>query len=187
MNQIFIKTKRLIIKPISLNDVHHMFEYRAHENVARFQSFRPKTMADVEAFIKNNPFEFNTENSWFQLGVFLNQMLIGDIGIHFVGPENKQCEIGYTIGEAYQKKGYGKESVWGITNYLFKEMNKHRISASLDPKNEASIALLESLGFRKEGLFKKSVLNNGIWEDDLVYAKLNEEWDVMPSINWTDK
>lgn len=172
-----IKTARLFIKPITLNDAQDMFEYRTLENAARFQSFRPKTMADIEAFIHNNNSEFNIENSWFQVGVFLKQKMIGDIGIHFVGPANKQCEIGYTIGESYQKKGYGKESVRGVVDYLFQKMNKHRIVASLDPKNEASIALLESLGFRKEGLFKKSLLNHGIWEDDLIYALLNEEWE----------
>jgi len=37
---------------------------------------------------------------------------------------------------------------------------------------------LESIGFRKEGLFKKSILNQGTWEDDLIYAILNEEWNI---------
>ncbi len=102
--------------------------------------------------------------------------MIGDIGIHFIGPENKQVEIGYTISRDFQRQGFGKEAVIGIINYLFKNLQKHRITASLDPKNSASIALLESIRFRKEGLLKQSILNQGVWEDDLLYALLSEEW-----------
>lgn len=177
MNEIQIKTERLTIKPVSLADARDMFEYRTNENIFRFQTFKPKTINEIEDFIKNNSKGFNKEGKWFQLGIYLKAKMIGDIGIHFIGPNNKQCEIGYTISHMYQNNGYGKESVKGVVTYLFEKLNKHRIIASLDPHNLASIALLESVGFRKEGLFEKSLLNNDRWEDDLVYAILNEEWE----------
>lgn len=177
MDQILIYTERLTIKPISLSDASDMFDYRSDESVSRFQNFKPKTIAEIEKFIKHYTKSFNEEDSWFQAGVYLNTKMIGDIGIHFLGPENRQCEIGYTISPRYQKNGYGKESVSAMVHYLFGKLKKHRITASLDPRNAASIALLESIGFRKEGLFRKSILNNGGWEDDLVYAVLDEEWE----------
>ena len=178
-NKILIRTERLTIKPITLADASAMFEYRTKEKIFLFQTFKPGTLHEIEDFIRNSTTGFNEEGRWFQLGIFHNSTMIGDIGIHFIGPENSQCEIGYTIHPVYQKKGYGKESVIGVVNYLFKVLQKHRITASTDPQNAASIALLESLGFRKEGLFKKSLFINGNWEDDLIYAILAEEWEYQ--------
>ena len=48
----------------------------------------------------------------------------------------------------------------------------HRIIASIDPRNVASIKLIECLGFRKEDHFKESYYLRGEWVDDLIYAKL---------------
>ena len=172
-----VKTNRLVIKEITTRNADDMFEYRSNLEVQAYQSFKPRVKTEVIDFIKRNTRTFNKEETWYQLGIFLNEKMIGDIGIHFIGPENQQCEIGYTIGQHEQRKGYGKEAVIGVIDYLFKELNKHRIIASLDPNNEASKYLLESIGFRKEGLFIKSIYNNGKWEDDLVYALLEEEWN----------
>jgi RimJ/RimL family protein N-acetyltransferase len=171
-----IKTNRLILKEISLKEVDEMFEYRSNDIVQKYQSFRPKSKAEIIRFIKQNTKVFNMEDTWYQLGIYVNEIMIGDIGIHFLGPDNKQCEIGYTISQNEQRKGYGKEAVIGLVDYLFCKMGKHRIIASLDPDNEASKKLLESIGFRNEGLFKKSIYEGNKWNDDLVYALLEEEW-----------
>ncbi|MFA6845974.1 MAG: GNAT family N-acetyltransferase [Sphaerochaetaceae bacterium] len=171
-----IRTRRLVIKPIAEADALDMFTYRAEETICKYQSFHPKNVEEVRCFIVDTSKDFNEENTWFQLGLWVTNKLIGDIGIHFIGPDNQQCEIGYTISPDYQRKGYGKEAVRKIIDYLFTVMSKHRIIASLNPENVASKALLKSLGFREEGCFTKSVLNKGIWEDDLVYAMLREEW-----------
>jgi RimJ/RimL family protein N-acetyltransferase len=158
-----------------------MLAYRLLDEIARFQNFRPLAIEEVTTFIRDNTRVFNIENTWHQLGVFLGTKLIGDVGMHFLGPDNAQVEIGYTISPQYQRNGYGKEAVTHITDHLLNVMKKHRIIASLDPHNAASIALLESVGFRREGCFKKSVLCHGIWQDDLVYALLAEEWMALCS------
>lgn len=171
-----IKTKRLEIKEISMDNAFEMFEYRSNQSIQKYQSFKPKEIEDVRLFIKNNTTAFNTENTWHQLGIFLENKLIGDLGIHFIGPNNMQCEIGYTISTNYQRQGFGKEAVAGLVSYLFNNLQKHRIIASLDPNNTSSQLLLESISFRKEGLFKESVFIENRWDDDLIYAITENEW-----------
>lgn len=178
MGRFLLTTPRLRLANIDLVNAQDMLDYRLDESVQRFQSFRPKSIDDIKRFISDNTANFNIENNWYQIGVFLDEKLIGDIGIHFLGPANLQCEIGYTISPKFQKRGYGKESVSCVIDHLFKDLQKHRVFASLDPGNLSSIALLESVGFRREGLHKKSILCNGVWEDDLLYAILDEEWQM---------
>ena len=64
-----------------------------------------------------------------------------------------------------------------MINYLFSELNKHRIIASIDPKNINSIRLVERIGFRKEAHFIESLWINGQWVDDLVYALIEKDWE----------
>ena len=63
-----------------------------------------------------------------------------------------------------------------LLNYLFTERGKHRITAYCDPRNAASVALLERLGMRREGHLRESTWAKDEWTDDLVYALLHDEW-----------
>ena len=101
-------------------------------------------------------------------------ILIGDIGLHFL-PDIAQVEIGYALDPLFQGKGYAEEAVRGVLRYLFKELKKHRVIASVDPDNERSIHLLLKLGMRKEAHFKKSYLIGDEYYDDCIYALLDEE------------
>ena len=103
-----------------------------------------------------------------------SSQLIGDIGIHFVDQE--QCEIGCTINKHYHQQGFAKEALNAVIYYLFKDLGKHRITASVDPKNTASIAMMKSLGFRLEAHHIKSLYFKNEWVDDVVFAVLKEEW-----------
>lgn len=178
MGGITLASRRLELKDLSPADAPALFAYRSLEEVARFQSFRPASEEEAAAFILGNPAAFGEGGRWSQLGVFLEGELIGDLGARFFGPGGLQAEIGYTIAPARQGKGYGKEAVARLLDFLFRDLRKHRVAASLDPGNLASIALLESLGFRREGLFLKSVLVEGEWADDLCCALLAKEWEA---------
>src|SRR5665648_147181 len=72
--------------------------------------------------------------------------------------------------------GINAEAVTGVINYLFSNLKKHRIIASVDHENIKSIMLLERIGMRKEAHFKKSYWSNNEWTDDMIYAILEEEW-----------
>ncbi|HEY4294204.1 MAG TPA: GNAT family protein [Luteibacter sp.] len=50
-----------------------------------------------------------------------------------------------------------------------------RALGSVDPRNVASMALLRSLGFRKEAHHVESCLVRGEWTDDVVFAMLARE------------
>jgi len=59
----------------------------------------------------------------------------------------------------------------------------HRVIAMTACENVASVALLERLGLRREGHFRQSVWLKGKWEDEYLYAMLQEEWRTMHSTN----
>lgn len=176
MNAPGIVTPRLNVCALRLENAEDVFAYRSLPEVARYQSFRPDSTAEAADFIRNNTQAFNMEDAWFQLAICKDGRVIGDIGIHFIGPDNLQCELGYTLSPEYQKRGLAGEAVSAVVTYLFRELGKHRVIAVLNPENTASARLLDRLGFRLEGTFSKSYLNEGQWEDEVLYAVLESEW-----------
>ena len=178
-----LDTKRLIIRPITLDDKNEIFEYRSDTETNKYQGWIPKTIDDVETFIGKISKQINEPETWFQFVIIEKetQKIVGDLGIHFFDSENRQVEIGCTLNKEFQNKGYATESIKRVIDYLFKELNKHRIITSIDPDNKNSIRLVERIGFRKEAHFVESLLINGKWVDDLIYALIEKDWEKLNS------
>lgn len=178
ITNIELKTVRLLLRPVGKDDAVNIFEYRSDKNINKYQSWIPKTINDVTEFIGKTSKTINISDTWFQFVILLNEneKLIGDIGVHFFGTNNKQVEIGFTLNKSFQSMGFATEALKCVIHYLFNGLNKHRIVTSIDPENINSIKLVERLGFRKEAHFKESILINGEWVDDLVYAILQKDY-----------
>ena len=180
MESIKIISDRLLLRPIQINDASAVFRYRSNAQVNRYQGWIPETVYEVNDFIVNRvATEINMPGTWFQFVMIIQETgaLIGDVGVHFSADNNFQVELGITLGEEHQGNGYATEALHEIISYLFNHLGKRRITASIDPRNSASVTLSERLGFRKEAHFKESLLINGEWVDDLVYAMLKNEWN----------
>ena len=87
------------------------------------------------------------------------------------------CHLGYAIGKEYEGNGYMSEALTAAMDYIFKNVGLHRIMANYVPENKRSEALLNRLGFEKEGYAKSYLKINGIWRDHILTAKLNPYTD----------
>ena len=176
-----LESDRLILRPVHINDKTEIFAYRSDKETNKYQGWIPETIEDVESFIDNIAKQINEPGTWFQFSIIEKKSgkIIGDIGVHFWDKENKQAEIGCTLNRNFQKKGYATESVRKIIDYLFTELNKHRIITSIDPNNENSVRLVERIGFRKEAHFVESLFVNGKWVDDLIYSLIEKDWKKL--------
>ena len=173
-----IKTERLIIRLAEPEDAESIFSYRSDFAENKYQGWFPDSVEEVRDYISNMPATMDIANICFQFTIILadENRLIGDMGISFTNHNNMQAELGCTLHKDYQKKGYATEALKAIVDYLFGTLDKHRIIASVDPRNTASIQLIERLGFRKEAHFKESYYLRGDWVDDIIYVQLKTEW-----------
>ena len=168
-NYIEINTNRLLLRSLKIDDAEAIFNYRSDPIINQYQEWIPRTINDVNDFIKNSVSPIiNIVDTWYQFVIIKKDQnnLIGDIGLHFLDADKKQVELGCTLDKDYQGKGYATEALREIINYLFNDLEKRRIVTSIDPRNIKSIGLVERLGFRKEAHFRESLLINGEWVDD---------------------
>ena len=174
-----ILTARLIIRRIRQSDCEAVFKYRSDPVNMRCQLWLPETVRDVEEFVeKTSEIEFGAPDTWFQLVLIskATDQVIGDIGVRFPGSMPQQAEVGGTLAPKYQRQGYATEALSAVLDYLFIEMDRHRVFASTDPSNNSAVELLKRIGMRKEAHLRKSQLVRGEWADDFIYAMLCEEW-----------
>ena len=176
-NRFEIYTERLVLRRVCQEDAEAIFKYRSDAVTNQYQAWIPKTIDDAQIFISKIAERIDEYDTWFQFGIINkeNGELIGDLGIHFFDIDKFQVEIGCTIAKKNQGKGLASEALKAIIKYLFVDLNKRRITCSIDPRNESSIIMVESLGFLKEVHFKQSVLIDGEWFDDVIYALLKDE------------
>lgn len=116
------------------------------------------------------------EDSEYQFGIFLTsiQELIGTINLFQVFRGSLQSAfIGYFLDKNHNGNGYTSEAVKLIVDYAFETLDLHRIEAGVMPHNIGSIRVLEKNGFHKEGMARKNVKINGLWEDHQVLAIIN--------------
>jgi RimJ/RimL family protein N-acetyltransferase len=174
-----MKSERIYLRPLQKSDAQNVFEYRADPSIYQFQAWQPTTIEEVKEFIDTRIVgEPNQPGTWFQLAICKSDTnaLIGDCGLHFLINEPEQVEIGITIGREYQGHGYAREALELVFSYVFDDLNKHRIVASVDPNNISSIQLLKRMKMRQEGHFRESIWHRGRWVDDIIYAILEHEW-----------
>jgi RimJ/RimL family protein N-acetyltransferase len=174
-----ITTSRLRLDALQPSDAGALFGYRGDPEVSRFQGWRPASVAEAAAFIeRQTSASLGTPDSWFQRAIRLHESgtLIGDLGIHLPAEAEGSIEFGVTIAPAHQGRGYACESMRAMFELVFGQLGGHRIHASVDPRNLASMAMLRALGMRQEAHHRESLWLHGEWVDDVVFALLAGEW-----------
>ena len=85
-------------------------------------------------------------------------------------------EISCILAPNERGKGYGTEATRLIVDYLFLSKDITRIQAHTDARNLVSQTVLQKVGFKKEGIIRKSVFAKGEWRDRALFSILREEW-----------
>jgi len=133
-----------------------------------FERLRQVSRADMEKFYDTLP----PETRFF----FIEKKdgtKVGAIGHYQVG---KLLEIGYVLVPSERKKGYCTEAAKIMVDYLFLSKDIVRVQAHTNVRNVGSQKVLENVGFKKEGIVRKSSFVRGEWRDSCLYSILREEW-----------
>jgi ribosomal-protein-alanine N-acetyltransferase len=104
-------------------------------------------------------------------GRFAGQLTVGSI----VWGSARSAQVGYWIDEALAGRGITPTAVAMAMDHCFFVIGLHRIEATIRPENHASRRVVEKLGFREEGLRRRSLHIDGAWRDHLCYAMTAED------------
>ena len=83
--------------------------------------------------------------------------------------------IGYWIGKPFARQGYMREAITAVVHYAFTALDLSRLEAACLPENVPSRGVLESCGFKYEGVAQAYLQINGRWRNHVLYANLRSD------------
>ncbi|MCG8656547.1 GNAT family N-acetyltransferase [Yimella sp. NH-Cas1] len=102
--------------------------------------------------------------------------LVGDVVLFWHSEKDRSGEVGYIFHPGVRGRGYAGEAVAALLDLGFGGLGLHRIVARINELNEASVRVVERLGFRREARTVESIWFKGGWATMLEYALLEREW-----------
>lgn len=83
--------------------------------------------------------------------------------------------VGYWVGQPFARQGYMREALRAVVTYAFQDLGLSRIEAATLPENAPSRALLETSGFKYEGVAQSYLQIAGRWRTHVLYANLRSD------------
>lgn len=145
-----VKTKRLILRETTVEDVDVFYEMYKDPELTRFNEplyENPEEEKKYALEYKEKVYEVQGFGTWTIVRKKDNRV-IGRAGIN-VRSGFDGYEIGFVVGTAYQRQGYATEAIKGILEYA-RSHELAPVCAMVMHDNTASINLLTKLGFSGE-------------------------------------
>lgn len=172
-----LETDRLILRPFEISDAQRVTDL--------LQDTR------IHHCTQNIPYPYQLPMAYEWIAAHLIRFLQGtDIVLAITSKENLVLgtiglqldmrhlsgEMGYWIGAEHRKQGFCSEALRKMVSYAFHKIKLHRLHANYFEWNEASGKVLKNCGFRIEGVFRQAVRKQGVFQNLVQVALLEEEW-----------
>jgi [ribosomal protein S5]-alanine N-acetyltransferase len=168
-----IETQRLWIRQFERDDWQDVADYASDAEVTTYLPEGRRTVEQTKAFVTENLGEPATA---FAVVLKAERRLIGHMPFHpWFAP--RTFEIGWVLNKRYHERGFATEAAAALLDYGFEALTLHRVIATCQPENVASYRVMEKIGMRREGHFRKCIdRGDATWWDEYFYAILEEEW-----------
>jgi len=178
-----IRTKRLILREINEKDVSDLIGNINNLKVSRYLKAvpYPYTKKDAKWWInecKKKAKQKPRTSYNFSIELKSKKGIIGGVGLDKIDRFQGTASIGYWLGEKYWRQKIMSETVKRVLDFAFNKLKLRRMDVSAYTKNKGSNSLIKKMGFKFEGMRRKSlrVKSTGKIYDVNIYGLLKEDW-----------
>lgn len=165
-----IATKRLVLRPLSMQDARAVFTYAADPQVSRYTLWEsPMRIAETQAYLASvlESYRRGEPDNW---AITLSGTCIGTIGLYNLDANNRSAEVHYALAADQAGKGYMSEALTAVVSFAMKTLKLNRIGASCMLGNVASERVMQKAGMKFEGVRRQAAFKNGFFHDLKQYA-----------------
>jgi [ribosomal protein S5]-alanine N-acetyltransferase len=164
---------RIYLRRVTSSDQHEFLSaVRASRALHGRWTYPPSTPQHFRAYLKrmrqpgNRDFLVCERGTGALVGVIdLSNVVLGLF---------RSAYLGYYSFSGFERRGLMREGLNTVVRHAFKSMKLHRLEANIQPGNAASVALVRSCGFSKEGYSPRYLKIGGRWRD-------HERWAILAS------
>lgn len=179
-----IQTERLVLRKVHRADLDQVFIGLSNPELTRYYGVhyhsREATKEQMRWYRRLERKDFG--RVWALSVQAKGHDLQGVIAIYNWNKKNKSAEMGFWILPQFQQQGMIAEALKALIPAAFAYMGLHRLYATTEPENLASIRTLESLGFTYEGLQREVEKKGTGWISLRMYSLLRSDLDFIPDL-----
>ncbi len=169
-----LSTGRLSLRLIGKEDFAEIHEMNSYPQVAQYNTIGIPEDISVTTALLNTVMEKESSISWSirkkETGEF-----VGQFGMNLSSEKYRKGEIYYSLHPNEWGQGFATEAVNAVLSFGFSALRLHRIEAGVATENSKSVALLERVGMKREGLCRKILPLQSGWADNYMYAILEDD------------
>ena len=176
-----VETKRLILRPIQLDDDKDMFEYCSDEDVIKYLWFEKHDSIEFSRYIIEKLFLNRVDvgiPEAYAIVIKESNKMIGTIDVNQVY-FNEVGVIGYVIHKDYWGKGIVSEALETLIPILFYHCGFYRLEINHCADNVGSARVIEKAGFIQEGRFRKRKKERDGHRADYIYYGLCKDDEIV--------
>lgn len=146
-----IKTDRLVLRPLSINDLDTVHTYASDPENTRFMMRLPNdTKEETAQFLSNVTEEWKKASpDFYEFAITLDGKQIGAISCA-LNEQKDEGELGWIINKRYWKMGYAAEAAFAIKDFAINTLKIRMLTANCDSRNADSYRLMEKIGLQLE-------------------------------------
>ncbi|WP_435196039.1 GNAT family N-acetyltransferase [Natronomonas sp. EA1] len=170
----FIEGDRVVLRPVEEDDLAFVRDGANDPEIRRAaggQSFPTNLHAEREYWT-----DATEDPTAVHLIIEAGGERVGAVELDPLDRETGTATVAYWIASDHRREGYARETLELVCAYVFDECRLHRLQAEVFGFNEASRELLESAGFREEGVHREDDFVDGAYVDTHHFGLLEREW-----------
>lgn len=178
---VMLPTERLLLRPLHEGDAATLLTIFGDREAMRYWSVPAWTRIDqAHAMIECDRVEM-AAGTHLRLGLERRDdgALIGVCTLFNLSAACRRAEVGYALARAAWGRGHMNEALRALLQHGFTAMNLNRVEADIDPRNHASAASLERLGFTREGHLRERWIVGDEVSDSWLYGLLRRDWEAL--------
>lgn len=151
-----LATRRLTLRCLRPRHAPELFD-AVDESRHKLRSWLPwvdatETFKDTEAFIRR----ISRSPGAVAWGIWDGQRVCGTIGLHEILRQQGTATLGYWIRTSCEGRGHATEASAAVLLWAFDCLRLERVSVQVAPGNEASLQVMDKLGFVREGVARSA-------------------------------
>jgi len=148
-----LTTKRLCLRAALPRDAAALLSILGDPEVTRYHNMPTLTsLAEASAALERLQERYAGQDTirW-AIDLAEHREMIGTVGLLRFDFEHRRAEVGYEIARRWWGRGLVTEATAAVIKYGFSVLGLHRIEAGILPGNDASVRVVQKLGFVEEG------------------------------------
>lgn len=172
-----LETERLVLRPITVEDMGFVYELFSRPETNRYSGHESLSSLEEAKNMYDKYMKPGSPNR-FRLAVELKETggPVGTLGLYSYSERDRRAELGYDLLEEHWGRGIMTEAVREVVRYGFEVLGLNRVEATMDPLNTRSVRLVERLGFKREGRLRERYIYKDGRRDEFVYGLLRSDW-----------